>query len=255
MNDGQPADLWVRVIFKGQKVYARSDTSGTPIVSGGMVDVRYGLNAPKIYRGAARNLTPLSEAEAPIEMRPAEPTAPAATKGGVSGRRAGTARKKVDGAEEAVPSPRPGARVAFTDGACSGNPGPAGFGVVLFHSGFRTELSVYLGKATNNIAELGAIRAALQALEERTAPVDIYTDSDYSIGVLTRGWKAKANQELIADLKRLLAGFSDVRLNWVPGHVGVPLNERADELARGAIERKGNARTDREEEPPPHILR
>ena len=63
----------------------------------------------------------------------------------------------------------------------------------------------------------------------------IHTDSQYSIGVLTKGWKAKVNQELIAKTKSLLAKRPQARIVYVRGHAGVPMNERADELAREAI--------------------
>jgi ribonuclease HI len=62
----------------------------------------------------------------------------------------------------------------------------------------------------------------------------VHTDSQYAIGVLQKGWKAKANQELVARVRAVLA-TRDVRLVYVPGHSGVPLNERADELARESI--------------------
>jgi ribonuclease HI len=65
----------------------------------------------------------------------------------------------------------------------------------------------------------------------------VHTDSQYSIGVLQKGWKAKVNQELIAKTKSLLAKRPQARLVYVPGHAGVPMNERADELAREAISR------------------
>jgi ribonuclease HI len=94
---------------------------------------------------------------------------------------------------------------------------------------------MYLGRATNNIAELTAVKCAAEVINENSGPVRIYTDSRYAIGVLTSGWKAKANQTLIAEVKEALVPFSDLKLVYVPGHSGHPLNERADELARLAI--------------------
>ncbi len=131
--------------------------------------------------------------------------------------------------------PEKDALVAYADGACSGNPGPAGVGVVLQDGDERIELSHYLGPATNNIAELTAIGSAAQAVSEPLRPMTIYTDSRYSIGVLTQGWKAKANRELIAEVRRELRRLAEVKLVHVPGHAGNPGNERADELARQAI--------------------
>jgi len=95
----------------------------------------------------------------------------------------------------------------------------------------------YLGVGTNNIAELTAIDRALDLIgdDAHTRRVRIYTDSAYSIGVLSKGWKAKANQELIARMRRRLASLPQVEFVKVSGHAGVPENERCDELARNAI--------------------
>ena len=69
--------------------------------------------------------------------------------------------------------------------------------------------------------------------------IRVFTDSAYTIGVLAKGWKAKANQELIARLRRRLGQLADVSFVKVAGHAGVELNERCDELARAAIQRRG----------------
>src|SRR6185369_11400278 len=93
----------------------------------------------------------------------------------------------------------------YADGACSGNPGPAGLGIVVVSpDGTRIEGYEYLGHATNNVAELTAILRAAEIVPIEAAAV-VHTDSQYSIGVLTKGWKAKANQELIANVKSVLA--------------------------------------------------
>ncbi len=124
---------------------------------------------------------------------------------------------------------------AYTDGACSGNPGPAGLGVVLSHGAHQFELSEYLGEATNNIAELTAILRVLEYSADKQAPVLVHTDSKYAIGVLTQGWKAKANQVLIETIRKALRAVQKVSLKYVPGHAGIEKNERADVLARQAI--------------------
>lgn len=130
----------------------------------------------------------------------------------------------------------------FTDGACSGNPGPAGLGIVLIAPGGKiSEGYEYLGTATNNIAELTAILRAAEYIPPAATAV-LHTDSQYSIGVLTKGWKAKANQELIANVKKALSTRPSWRIVYVPGHAGVPLNERADELAREAVKTGGSKR-------------
>jgi ribonuclease HI len=129
---------------------------------------------------------------------------------------------------------------AYADGACSGNPGPAGLGVVWMHHQEVWELSEYLGVATNNIAELRAISRVLQRVAESRAPVEIHTDSQYSIGVLQLGWKAKANTELVAEIRQQIRDLVHVRLHHVRGHSGHVHNERADALARAAIAERHN---------------
>jgi ribonuclease HI len=97
------------------------------------------------------------------------------------------------------------------------------------------EISRFIGAATNNIAELEAIRVALEAVKNRDKPVRIHTDSSYAFGLLTQGWKARKNPELVAEIRKLLKSFSDLRFYKVKGHAGDPGNERADALATGAI--------------------
>jgi ribonuclease HI len=131
--------------------------------------------------------------------------------------------------------------IVYTDGACTGNPGPMGIGVVISDGKERREISEYLGVGTNNIAELTAIERALeQCPRERT--VVVHSDSAYALGLLGQNWKAKKNQELVARLRELAAQFKDVRWVKVAGHAGVPENERCDQLARDAIQRAFQAR-------------
>jgi ribonuclease HI len=115
--------------------------------------------------------------------------------------------------------------------------------MVLIDGATRIELSEYLGQGTNNIAELTAVLRALQAAHAGR-PMVVHTDSQYTIGVVQKGWKAKANQALVAELRAALASRPGVRLRYVPGHAGVLLNERADALAREAV---SGRRTRREE--------
>ncbi len=133
------------------------------------------------------------------------------------------------------PTPRREPVVIYTDGACSGNPGPAACAAALSYQGKEKKVSRYLGIGTNNVAELEAVRLALGLLKRKDLPIDLHTDSTYVIGVLTQGWKAKANQELIAQIKALLGKFPELRLVKVPGHAGVPLNELVDQMARDAV--------------------
>jgi ribonuclease HI len=134
----------------------------------------------------------------------------------------------------------------YTDGACSGNPGPGGWGAVLLYNGHRKEISGGEAETTNNRMELTAAIRALEALK-RPSTVDLYTDSRYVRDGITQwlaGWKAKGWRTAAkkpvknADLWRTLdaaAGEHEVRWHWVKAHVGNPENERADALARGGI--------------------
>ncbi len=136
----------------------------------------------------------------------------------------------------------------FTDGACSGNPGPGGWGAVLRWKGVEKELSGGEPETTNNRMELMAAIAALESLK-RAVPVVLTTDSTYVRDGITKwihnwkknGWRT-ANKKPVknADLwQRLEAALADheVRWEWVKGHAGHPENERADELAREGIEK------------------
>jgi len=134
-----------------------------------------------------------------------------------------------------LPSPEPGLVELYTDGACQGNPGPASYGVVRREGDDYLEWAESLGEGTNNIAELAGIRSALESVDRTSAPVRIYTDSRYAIGVLTQGWNVNANKGLIAEIWDLLEDFEDVDIRKVEGHAGEPLNERADELASAAL--------------------
>jgi len=135
-----------------------------------------------------------------------------------------------------------------TDGACSGNPGPGGWGAVLRWQGHEKELSGGEALTTNNRMELMAAIAALEALK-RPSRVVIWTDSGYVKGGITgwiKGWKTNgwrtAGKQPVKnrDLWERLDGLCtrhDVEWRWLKGHGGHPLNERADALARAAIER------------------
>jgi ribonuclease HI len=128
----------------------------------------------------------------------------------------------------------------YTDGASSGNPGPSGIGILLRFKDHEKEISRNIGTATNNIAELEAIKTALLELKHYNYPVRVFTDSSYACGVLTLGWKARKNKELINSIKKLISKFSNLRLIKVKGHNGFAGNEKADFLATSAIRRAGN---------------
>ncbi|MBF0259666.1 MAG: ribonuclease HI [Desulfamplus sp.] len=128
--------------------------------------------------------------------------------------------------------------IIYTDGASSGNPGPGGIGVFLKFREHEKEISESIGHTTNNIAELTAIQRALLELKRYDLPVRLYTDSSYALGILTKGWKASKNQELVADIRRLTGKFMDLRIIKTKGHSGIEGNERADKLATQAIKKK-----------------
>jgi len=136
----------------------------------------------------------------------------------------------------------------FTDGACSGNPGPGGWGAILRTGGKERELSGGEATTTNNRMELMAVIAALEALK-RPCTVRLYTDSKYVLEGATRwinGWKKNgwrtADKKPVKNIElwqRLDAATRPHRMHWawVKGHSGHKENDRADELARLAIEK------------------
>ena len=134
----------------------------------------------------------------------------------------------------------------FTDGACSGNPGPGGWGTILRYGGHTLELSGGYRLTTNNRMEIFAVISGLERLKE-PCRVLIYSDSKYVVDAVNQGWVygwkkkgwVKSNKEkaLNPDLwQRLLDEMSrhEVEFNWVKGHDGHPENERCDELATTA---------------------
>lgn len=230
---------WRKARFKDSEVLARCDAQGRLAAQGGRVEIRYRASDSRTYNASLSNLSPLADSELiPDEAcAAAQPAAPRSPQGAARGPSASKAKKsEASGANKPLPE---NAIIAYTDGACSGNPGPAGVGVVLIDGKERRELSEYLGTATNNIAELTAIELAVRAAPS-DRPIRVHTDSQYAIGVLTKGWKAKANQELIAKLRALLAGRTGVEIVYVPGHAGVLLNERADVLAVQAVQQRAS---------------
>lgn len=233
---------WLRVVLKGQKVLARVKADGSFDASAGRVEIRYKPTDGRAYRAGERNL----ERIAGEELLPDETCVPAEepkTPAPTSTREERSATRKADAAAKALaPDAVPkDTWTVYADGACSGNPGPAGLGIVLVgpDNGERLEGYEYLGAATNNVAELTAILRAAEIVPVGAQAI-VHTDSQYSIGVLTKGWKAKANQELVASVRSALATRKGWQLRYVPGHAGVPLNERADELAREAVTRRAS---------------
>ena len=131
----------------------------------------------------------------------------------------------------------------FTDGACSGNPGPGGWGAILRYKAHDKELSGGEAETTNNRMELMALIAALEQLKE-PCEIDLCSDSQYVINGLQKGWakgwrargwkKADKSPALNSDLWARLLDLSEahtIHYNWIKGHAGHPENERCDRLA------------------------
>ena len=137
----------------------------------------------------------------------------------------------------------------YTDGACSGNPGPGGWAAVLIYGEHKKEISGGCRETTNNIMELTAILEALKALKTE-CEVELYSDSAYSVNAFNQGWiynwikkgwktadkKEVKNKEICQEIYDLTKKHK-VTFNKVKGHSDVELNNRCDELARAEIEK------------------
>lgn len=131
----------------------------------------------------------------------------------------------------------------YTDGACSGNPGPGGYGAILMYGSHQKELSGGAANTTNNRMELMGVITALKALN-RPCTVQLYTDSQYVVNAIEKGWAVKwrangwmrnkkdkaLNPDLWQELLELLEKH-DVTFHWVKGHAENPYNNRCDALA------------------------
>jgi len=137
----------------------------------------------------------------------------------------------------------------YTDGACSGNPGPGGWGAILSYNGREKELCGGEEDTTNNRMELTAVISGLEALKE-PCTVTVYSDSKYVVDAMNQGWAEKWHDNnwmrnakepaLNPDLWEQLLGLTmehDVTFVWVKGHAGHPQNERCDKLATGYIQK------------------
>lgn len=137
----------------------------------------------------------------------------------------------------------------FTDGACSGNPGPGGYGVILKYKDSYKELSGGEKETTNNRMEMTAVITGLSILKE-PCEVDLYSDSKYIIDAVTKGWAKKwqSNNWIKSDKKKALnvdlwekllelLEIHKVNFIWVKGHAGHTENERCDQLAVAASQK------------------
>lgn len=147
-----------------------------------------------------------------------------------------------------APGALDGALVIYTDGACSGNPGPGGWGVIMYHGKRQKEIFGGEKSTTNNRMEMMAAIKALEAIKPGfSGPVVLFTDSTYLLKGITewihgwkkRGWKKSdkkpvVNKDLWQQLDKLNSQ-RDIQWKWVKGHAGDVGNEKADELARRGI--------------------
>ncbi len=207
---------WIRKRFKENKVYVWCDDAGRPICDKrGLARFKYKEGDDKEYSGKAELIKELdfNPSAAVVETGEAKPTElpqpPAAPKDEI---------------------------VIYTDGGARGNPGDAAYACVLICGNNLRDIAAYIGKATNNYAELLAVKKALEAVKRKDLHVTIYTDSTYVQGTIARGWKAKANKELIDEIKAAMRGFANITVCHVNGHDGVEGNERADALVNAALD-------------------
>ena len=211
---------WKRMQFKKNKVWVATDGSKKLLVKNGKVLIKYQLKQDYEYWVHEQNVGPIDteQSKTSVKKKPAQ---------------------KRKGKAKPFKEPIPNDTVCiFTDGASSGNPGPSGVGVLLKYGEHEKEISKYIGIATNNIAELEAIKTGLLELKKTDTPVRIFTDSSYAYGLLALGWKAKKNQTLVNAIRETISKFKDLKLIKVKGHAGHAENERADFLATSAIKNK-----------------
>lgn len=212
--------------FKGNKVWVETDLKGDIIVDNEKVLIKYNLKQNYEYRVRLESLKPEEKA---IPSKKKTKTSPPEQKGESNNENTIKIEKEKQLPDNCIK--------IYTDGASSGNPGPAGIGALLIYGDRQKRISEYIGHSTNNIAELTAIKIALTNLKRHDLPVRIFSDSSYAIGLLSKDWKSQKNQKLVSDIKSLLNNFSDLAFIKVKGHAGIKENEVADYLATSAIKK------------------
>ncbi|MBU1056292.1 MAG: ribonuclease HI [Proteobacteria bacterium] len=209
-------------MFKGNKVWQAFSSEEKPVIKNGKVLIKYNTKQDYEYWVYENKLEPVDSINTDTQTTKKKPL----------GRNSLKKPDKDSALKEIIPSD---AICIYTDGASSGNPGPSGIGVFFRFGEHEKEISKYIGIATNNIAELEAIKVALTELKTTKKPVRIFTDSSYSHGVLSLNWKPKKNIELINSIKVKMKNFHDIKLIKVKGHAGHKENELADFLATNAV--------------------
>ncbi len=223
MSNKKEDNHWKRMSFKGNKVWAQIDSKEEFVQDRGKVLIKYNLKQDYEYKVKYESLKPEEQAV------PAKKTS-----------KKSSFKKKPD---QSIRELDPGVNLPdncikiYTDGASSGNPGPSGIGILLIYGEKRKKISQYIGHGTNNIAELTAIKVGLKELKRNDLPVCIFSDSSYSIGLLTKGWKPKKNKTLVFEIRKLLDKFNHISFIKVKGHAGIKENEVADFLATSAIKK------------------
>ena len=215
---------WQRMYLKKNKVWVAVDDQDDPIVANGKYLIKYQLAQDYEYWVHTASVRPIEDPQAQTQI-------PASTS---PSKKKLTTPKSLSNTQQSIDQETV---FIFTDGASSGNPGPSGIGILLRFGSHEKEISNSIGNATNNVAELEAIRIALLELKKKDLPVRIFTDSSYAHGVLVLGWKARKNKKLILSIKNSMSTFKDLKLIKVKGHEGLEGNERADFLATSAIKK------------------
>jgi len=209
------------MLFKGGKVYAQVSQDGTLVEKNGVVKIKYQLHQENEYLARVSAIQEITEHELKKLKHQRKQRKPPPT----------------------IKNPSPSSKenfndntiFVFTDGACTGNPGPAGIGVILQCREHKKEISRFIGSGTNNTAELTAIKVALQEIKDPTLPVALFTDSSYCYGVLTGSLRAKKNRDLVEEIKKEMRRFPLLKFFKVEGHKGIEGNEKANLLAQQAI--------------------
>jgi ribonuclease HI len=223
---------WQRMLFKTNKVWLNILEDGSPVIKNGKVRIKYQLGQNYEYWVHPDKIKPLPKTP------PSKPFAPQAS--------ACKADNSTKTPAEVPEGPAPvmdkdefnSVIHVYTDGASSGNPGPSGIGIHFTYGPHQKDISRYIGQATNNIAELEAIRVALSELKRTHIPVRLYTDSSYAHGLLVLGWRASKNKALVSAIRKLMRPFKDLKILKVKGHADNAGNNRADALATAAIKKR-----------------
>ena len=209
------------MLFKGCKVYAQVSQDGTLVKKDGVVKIKYQLQQENEYLARASGIQEITEHELKKMKHQREQR-----------EKPSTIKNPPPASEENFDD---NTIFVFTDGACTGNPGPAGIGVFLQYRDHKKEISRFIGSGTNNTAELTAIKVALQEIKDPTLPVALFTDSSYCYGVLTSSLRAKKNRDLVEEIKKEMLRFPLLKFFKVEGHKGIEGNEKANHLAQQAI--------------------